>query len=444
MSPSLAEPNGDDPAGPRSSPSGGLDARDEQIQREEPFNMAVLALHAIGGRIGWIFKTESVIIPAFLDSIAGAGWMRGLLPVLNRFGQSTPTFLLSRRLKVARHKKVALALSSLGMAVPYLLLAWVVWATAGSPSAWLPWIFLVLYTIFFGLAGLNMVSAGTLQGKLVRPERRGRLMTMSIFGGVVPSVLLVWWLLPGWLEGPDAGYQKIFLFTGVCFVLVGALALALREPLDAHQEAATSIREQLRGAREILRSNGDYRRLVIVGGLFSSSLMIFPHFQALGRERLDLAGANLMVWVVVQNVSMGVASLFMGPVADRFGNRLTLRILTFAAATVPLLAIGLTYVDPATGRRLFPLVFMGIGLTPIGFRVLTNYILEVSPEADHPRYLSLSQLCTAAAFLAAPLFGLAIDLVSYDAVFVLEALLLFGGGMLTFRLNDPRSRRRTR
>ena len=34
-------------------------------------NAAVLAANFVVGRIGWIFKTESVIIPAFLDSIAG-------------------------------------------------------------------------------------------------------------------------------------------------------------------------------------------------------------------------------------------------------------------------------------------------------------------------------------------------------------------------------------
>jgi MFS family permease len=273
---------------------------------------------------------------------------------------------------------------------------------------------------------------------MIRVRRRGRLLAISTFGGTVPAVLFAWWLLPGWLEGPEPAYDSIFFFTGICFVLAAFVVFGLREPRDRHRERASPVRQQLRGAWQILAENRDYRRLVIVGTLFSSSIMVFPHYQALARDRLDLVGANLMVWVVVQNLAMGFASLLAGPVADRFGNRFTLRVLVFAAAAIPVFAVALTHLETETGRALFPLVFMGIGLTPIGFRVLSNYVLELSPASEHPRYLSLAQLCTAAAFLASPLLGLLIDLTSFELVFLLEAVAMLVGGLLTFRLVEPR------
>ena len=64
----------------------------------EKRNILSLVLHQILFRTAWIFKTESVIIPAFLDSITEAGWVRGMLPPLNRFGQSVAPLLLSDRL----------------------------------------------------------------------------------------------------------------------------------------------------------------------------------------------------------------------------------------------------------------------------------------------------------------------------------------------------------
>ena len=100
----------------------------------EARNFALLALQQVVVRVGWIFKTESVLIPAFLDSIAGPGWMRGLLPVLNRVGQSVPAFLLSGPLKATPLKKHVLALASFAMAVPFLALA----AVSGGSGAWLP------------------------------------------------------------------------------------------------------------------------------------------------------------------------------------------------------------------------------------------------------------------------------------------------------------------
>ena len=403
----------------------------------EARNFALLALQQVVVRVGWIFKTESVLIPAFLDSIAGPGWMRGLLPVLNRVGQSVPAFLLSAPLKATPLKKHVLALASFAMAVPFLALA----AVSGGSGAWLPAAFLSLYLLFWCFAGLNFVVLGTLQAKLVRVDRRGRLISASVFGGVIPAVGFAWWLLPGWLEATPPRYDWIFLFTGVCFALAGAVAWGLREEPDHYEVPRQGVSEQIRGAWEILRSDRDYRRLVIVAVLFSSSVMVFPHYQALGRERLDLAGSQLMVWVVVQNVALGVASLLMGPVADRFGNRLALRLLVFAASGVPLFAIALTYAPLETGRQLFLWVFVGIGLIPIGFRVITNYLLEISPPDDHARYLSLSQLCTAAAFLASPLFGLLIDATSFELAFGLQAVMMLVCCLLTFRLVEPRRRR---
>jgi MFS family permease len=406
-------------------------------------NFLLLAAQMVVIRIGWIFKTESVIIPAFLDSIAGPGWMRGLLPVLNRTGQSIPAFLLAGALRRTPLKKRALAASSFLMAVPFLGLGLLLapglgLGLQGGPSASWPGVFLALYFVFWCFSGLNMVVSGTLQGKLVRPQARGRLIAASVFGSVVPAVGFAWWLLPGWLEAPVPGYDRIFAFTGVCFVIAALVARFLDEAPDEGFVPRERLGEQLRSAWQILKGDRNYRRAVIVASLFSSSIMVFPHYQALARVRLGLGGSDLMVWVVVQNVSMGVASLLVGPLADRFGNRLALRVLTFAAAGIPLLALWLTTLEAELARSLFLWVFVGIGLIPIGFRVITNYLLEIAPPEDHPRYLSLNQLCTAAAFLASPFFGLLIDLTSFELVFGIEVALMLAGAFLTFGLSEPR------
>ena len=406
----------------------------------ESRNFVVLAVQQLVVRVGWLFKTESVIMPAFLDSIAGPGWIRGILPVLNRFGQGVPSFLLAGAVQTTPLKKRLLALSGLAMAVPFFVLAF----TSVVGGVGLGWpSFLALYLLFWCFAGLNLLAIGTLQGKLIRPERRGRLITASIVGGVVPAVGFAWWLLPGWLDGPSPDYGRIFLFTASCLALAALVALLLREKRDEAVAVPGTLGEQVRGAWEILKSQPDFRRAVMVAAIFSSSIMIFPHYQALAREDFGLEGIHWMTWVVAQNVSMGVMSLVVGPAADRFGNRIVLRVLIFASAGIPLFAVALTYLDRNTATGLFVWVFAGIGLVPLGFRVITNYLLEISPDDDHARYLSISQLCTAASFLASPLFGLLIDVTSFEVVFALEAALLALGGVLTFRLVEPR-RLRTR
>ncbi|HIE97333.1 MAG TPA: hypothetical protein EYQ63_10035, partial [Fuerstia sp.] len=61
-----------------------IDSEAAANDRAEGRNVLTLVLHQILFRTAWIFKTESVILPAFLDSITDVGWVRGMLPPLNR------------------------------------------------------------------------------------------------------------------------------------------------------------------------------------------------------------------------------------------------------------------------------------------------------------------------------------------------------------------------
>jgi hypothetical protein len=60
---------------------------------------------------------------------------------------------------------------------------------------------------------------------------------------------------------------------------------------------------------------------------------------------------------------------------------------------------------------------------------------------DHPRYLSLAQLCNAVVILTSPIFGLMIDVSGFEGAFGVVTALMVAGGLLTFRLTEPRARR---
>ncbi len=414
-------------------PAGSIEPRDETR------NTLAMVANVMLVRTGWVFKTESVIIPAFLDSIAGAGWIRGLLPVLNRLGQSIVPFLLARRLKLLPRKKFALLATALAMAAPFLAISAGLTVFGSDPRSWYPAAFLTLYTLFFAATGLNMLAGGTLNGKLIRADRRGRFLALGTMGGTIPACVCAWFLLPSWLA-EDAGYAKIFGFTGVLFAVSALAALWIREPADDYAEQRVSVAEQFRGAWRIMHRDRNYRLLVIVGALFTTSLILLPHYQALGRERLGLEGGNLMLWVVFQNVASGIGSVVMGPLADRYGNRFTLRIAMLICASVPPLALTISHIPVEVGRNLYAWVFVGIGFTPLVFRLTTNYILEIAPEMDHPRYLSIAQICNAAVILSSPIFGSMIDRTGFDAAFALVTALMLAGVWLTFWLSDRRAR----
>lgn len=424
-----------------------------RIEACEPRNLILLATHQIVLRVGWIFKTESVIMPAFIDLVAGpgAGPLRGCLPALNRLGQSVPPVFCAERLKATRYKKRALATFTLLMSLPFATLSLVWFGIAGQKQLWVAALFLALYFIFFVFNGLYQVSFGTIQGKLIRPTRRGRLLLVSTALGTIPAMLFAWWLLKDWLKMRDGGFGYIFAFTGVCFFLSGLTALLLFEQADDTPrqktraggtlfEAWHALRGNLSDTACVLRRDRNLRRLVLVAMLFGSGLIVFPHYQALARDELNLSGVHLMVWVITQNAAVGSYSLLVGPLADAWGNRLTLRTLIFGAAIAPLFAVFLSQTGSQTGGKLFWLVFIPLGITPLVLRILINYTLEICEPAEHPRYLSTVNLCLAAPFVLSPAVGSLVEVVGYPAVFLSAAGLIALGGCLTFRLDEPRHR----
>jgi len=388
-------------------------------------------------RIGWIFKTESVIMPAFLDSIGGAGWLRGCLPMFNRFGQSIPPLLMARRIKVMPRKKWALAACTSLMAFSFLALS-AIWLVFGaSPASWQPIVFIFFYAMFFISTGVNQIAFGTIQGKLVPVNRRGRLLLIASILGAVLAIGAAVSLLPFWLR-PDGGdFGLIFGFSGLCFVVSAVAALCLREQPDKHKQPPHPFIEHFTGAIQTLRNDTNFRRLAIVGALFGTSMMLFPHYQALGRERLSLQFNSLIWFVVVQNAGVALFSFPAGSLADRFGNRMVLRMTMLAMCSAPLTALALVYFR-SVGHSAYYLVFLLVGLTPVTIKTINNYTLEICDSSDHPRYLSTLGLCIFAPVFFSPLVGFLVDALNFESVFIGITVLVFIGWLLTFGLQEPR------
>ncbi len=402
-----------------------------------PRNFLVLMMYQIVMRIGWIFKTESIVIPAVLDSIGGPAWLRGCLPLLNRFGHSIPPILFAHRLSNIPLKKRALVILTLLMSFVFLALAVLWWFAAGRTFSWMPIVFLALYTLFFSSTGLNQQTLGTIQGKLIHVKHRGRMLLCANLLGALSAIAAAWFLLERWLSNDVVRVDCIFGFSGLCFFVAAFTALFLAEQTDQKHEQPAQPNRHFREAWLTLCHDANFRHLAIIAALFGTSIMLFPHYQALARERLELSMPEIIQWIIVQNIGMAFCSLVLGPLADWRGYRAVLRISLFVIATIPLVALGFAN-SAQYGRPGFPLVFLFLGLTPVTFKVFSNYTLEICPRQQHPLYLGTLSLCLAVPALASPLVGVLVDWLDFEFVFLTIAILLFGAWILTWTLGEPR------
>ena len=428
----------------------------DEPRPEERHNFLTLVVYNVLMRTGWIFKTESSIMPAVLDSFELLGtprwalaWMRGALPLLNRFGQSVPPLMMSRRIKIMPRKKWAFVATTTSMTLIFAALT-AIWLVPGlirprtGLVTWLiPLLYLVLYAAFFMAVGINQLTYNTIQGKLIRVTHRGRLLMIADSIGATSAVVCALTLLPQWLREDDADFQWIFGFSTVLFGISSLTAWSLREEPDSHEQPPQPLWKPFVTAWRTLQEDANFCRLGIVAALFSTSLVLFPHYQALAREELGLGFDYLVWWVVAQNIGTGLFSILTGPIADRFGNRLSLRILTLLIAAAPQLALILVQLSD-WGKAGFWLVFLLVGMTPVAQKTFNNYTLEIARPADHPRYLSTLSLCMAAPIFvfSLPIGGL-IALVGFPPVYHGVTALLLAGALLSTTLQEPRERLRT-
>jgi MFS family permease len=429
----------------------------------EARNTLWLECYQVIVRVGWIFKTETIIMPAVLDAVVDSGFLRGLLPVLNRGGQSVPPLFLAGRLARRPRKQWSLVRTSLAMAACFAVLAAAWPPLAAARPDLLALLFLVLYAGFSASNGLNQLTLAALQGKLISAGHRGRAMVVSVTVGSVLAIIAAVLLLGPWLEQAD-GFPKIFAATAAFFALAGFVPLLLDEPADDVAEpVADELPASIRGGHDgprgtiggavermaqgvaawqrTLRGDRPLVRLCAVAACFSVVIMLFPHYQAFARDRLGSHAASLLTWVVVQNAATGLVSLVAGPLADRRGTRIVLVWLVALSSLTPLVVTLLSLLPQATAVEWFWIVYAPLGLNPIALKIFTNYALELAPvPAQHPRYVSIVGAALALPFVVSPLVGAAVDWLGFRHVFVVGAGVIAAGAVFAVGLPEPRHR----
>jgi MFS family permease len=420
-------------------------ADDHAAAARESHNILRIEVYQILARMGWILKTETVIMPAVLDALVDSGTLRGLLPVLNRGGHSLPPLVVAGTVARLPRKRPALCGTMLLMAACFGILALAWGPLAATRPDILAGVFLVAYTAFGIFNGMNNLVLATLQGKLITAGNRGRAMLVSTSVGSVLAITAAIFVLGPWIAQPG-GFPKIFGATAFFFALASIVPLFLDEPADAvpayvpRQGVWRRLKDGVVAWQQTLAADPVLRRFACVVICFSAVLMLFPHYQAFARDSLGTTRGSLLGWVVAQNVTTALASLVAGPLADRRGTRIVLVWLVGLSSLTPLVVVLVSLLPRHAAAEWFWLVYVPLGFNPIALRIFTGYALELAPSpAEHPRYVSVIGGALAVPFVLSPFVGYAVDAIGFGIVFVAGAAVIAAGCLVAFGLPEPRT-----
>ena len=416
------------------SDSGQTNERLKESYPHEKRNLIVFALNQIVMRLGWMFKSESVVIPAFIDVYTSSGTIRGFLPLILRIGQSLPQFLVAQRVARMPKKQGFFVLTGFGFAIPWFILSSILSLTRWSGNVIIA-VFLVLCTLHWLAVGCNHLANGTIQGKLISPEKRGRLLAYSNIIGCTLSIGVAFYLLPRWLSASPPRYAVLFGATALSFSIAASVSFWFKE-LPSQPEGTAPFFKFLGEALLLLKYDRNFRRFAGVILLFYSIWPLFPHYTVFGQRTLGLAPSGFVALIIAQNASNAIGAGIMGNIADRSGNRFVLRLLILISALMPVLAVGISRMP--SGADFYWIIFALMGFTPVSARIVTNYTLEIAPQEKHPQYLGVMSLFQAIPLFVSPLVGALIEKLAFEPVFISCSVLVLLGFLLTFRLSEPR------
>ncbi|MDA0837936.1 MAG: hypothetical protein O3B01_23030 [Planctomycetota bacterium] len=394
-------------------------------------NFISIAASIILMRCGWIFKTESVVMPVIIDALGGSAATRGWLMVFNRLGQSVPQFLFAHKIAGLSRLKPWFIFISLSQLLPWASLAILFPAKQSQTKSFLL-VFFVCYVSHWLLLGTARIFEGSCQGKLIRPDLRGRLMSAASFIGGVSSVCLAAWLMADWM-----GRGRFDLIFWTVFGFFGLSALSLFGLKEEQEDSEEGKPVHFKDTISIFLKDAEFRKLLAAAVLMSFIFMLFPHFVIYGKERLGFQKTGYANLVIIQNLSMAAIAVVIGLIADKKGNRLAFRLAALGPVSAPCVAVILGY-QGETGRLMFPCVFALIGACPVMQRVLVNYALEMSPNESQPQYLATLQLIVILPMILSPLAGMAIGHFGFEPVFIFCDLCIALGWLITFRIREPR------
>ncbi|RLC76734.1 MAG: hypothetical protein DRJ03_28070 [Chloroflexi bacterium] len=384
--------------------------------------------------LGMALTQPTTVIAAFVADLTGSTvWVGGLSTVLTVAG-ALPQLFVARLVEPRPRKMPFLMLAIYLRVLSWGVLAGLIYLIGDSHPNLLAWALVGLLTIFYAGGGLGGVPYTDIIGKVIPQERRG-----AFFGGKealagplsVGAALLARQIMAD--VAYPTNYALLFGLAALSLLVASLGFWLIREPPRADADGKVpSWREY---GEQLLKSARHLGTLIGVQLLTGFSLMVLPFYIVYARKELG-APSGAIGWFLLAQVLGGVlANLVWARLVDRYNSRRMLTVCALISTLTPLLAILL--------RRfgwvgLLPVIFLG-GATFNGRKVgFNSALLELAPAVERPTYSALNAvLILPAAFLSLAA-GVLLQHWSYPTLFLIAAVFIGMGALLTRRLPDPK------
>jgi MFS family permease len=368
-----------------------------------------------------------------INSMMPAGWMLPQLFISNLIEHKPykkPFYILGYSIRIAAWSSILL----------FTLI------TANSSFATLFIGFILLYAIATFSMGISTIPYTDIVSKVIPPAKRPRFFSSRNFLGGVAGFgagFLIRYILKE--EGRMAFPSNYALLFGLN-IIGGAIAFGcfvmIREPVESVRENRISFREHLKIGPMLLKTDKDYRMLLITRLFMTIGLMSNPFYVPYALSHLNVEESMIGLFISVGMFSGIFSNIGWAYLAEKRGCRVALMGCAFFAMLAPLVGAVVKYVPSDWQIPTFFLVFIFNRIVYSALMMAsTTYLLDIAPSETRPTYLGFMNTARFPLTFAPVLAGILLEVISYQMLFIISILFCIGAFFCARLLSDDKERR---
>jgi MFS family permease len=382
----------------------------------------------------------TTVLPIFISNVTTSKVLVGLSGTMGNAGWFMPQLVVANLIQHVNRKKPVYVWAGVVRIVTIWTIAVTVALLAGSRAARFVVIFFVLYSVYCIAAGVAGIPFMDIVAKAVPSRRRGTFFGARLFFGGIASALAGIFVRNVLAARSFPDDFTILFVAASAVVTLAILSFSLvREPEITIRERRMPFRRFLLKGPFLLKNVRSYRMLLVVRILLGVWGMALPFYILYAREHLGLPASVVGVFLSIQMVGMIISNLLWGALSNRVGNKIVLELVSAVAVLSPLLTILTRFCAPLRGTACFGMVFFFLGFALNGIRLgYTNYMLDVSPDAERPTYLGFMNTFLAPVLLLSAVGGYIIQITSYHVLFSIVIAAGIASLVFSLQLEEPR------
>ena len=403
------------------------------------YNFIILCLDNGGFNFSVNMLSHLTIVPYYLSELTNSNLIIGLAPTIFVMGQMLPQVFIANYINGLKQRKSYLLKIVTAERAGILLVFLSVLLFAGHGGALAIATFLFSYAVFTTTMGLTSPAHSDLVARSIT-RRRGMFYGVSFFFGGVSGIIGAR-LAAGFLETrpfPES-YIQIFGLALIVSLITLLLWLSIMEPKYQYSPRRLKSTEYLRHLGEILRTNKEYTKFLIVRIILNFCEIATPFYIVYAKESFKISSGTVGLLSLIMIVAQTLSHLIWGYVGDRFGFKRVLQMVTLLGLAATLTAL------TASNASAFFAVFILVGAMYSSVQVANvNLAIEFSSPDQTPTFVGLMNTVQAPALALAPLIGgLLADNFGYQVTITVGLLLFaFAAVFCTLYMKDPRELRK--